>query len=663
MKKLFELKSILQRRAAHEWRRLLEQPRRLVGLFNRGQLVVFGRLAKGHCLATLFMSRAMVRIYRKSGPLFLARYLKQCLVLVYWYVAGAEKTARPQLSLPVSLTRTGLPRIIPPVYRKAIRRRDMLVVRMVITILSFYRIMKVGAKGWRIVNTKTIYDRSFVPSVGVVIWSNFFQDYAKPLLQRYSPSACDLTLELGFTWRSVYSSTPNATSRIFKNLGASSTGFAALARKLREASSGKRLELTALHTLPVDVNAFVMQQPHDVASWTNVFSAHSLHSVNGPEFRPEGLGWQGRDVIAAGLFGVSLIFTKFWRQHMSGPPEMGRFGLKLEAAGKVRVFAIANPIAQRLLRPLHDWVMTVLSMLPTDGTFHQTQPLDRLKGKRDLYSFDLKAATDLLPRELSVHMLSGLLGEAIGLTWGSIMRHSTFCTPRIPANRESRRRFRFNRGQPLGFYSSWPVFALTHHMIVWAAAERVYPGRSFRDYALLGDDIVIADEQVALEYKRIMEEADGVISMDKSLVSHNGCCEFAKRFIVDNHTDRRRDISPVSSACLILAYSALGASFLNVLECDLVASFRVRGAGYRVLAKADRSRPDKVFDRLSRRWKRHWLSVYSKSGLHPLPLNRWLRFPQDGVINCYEYGMLRWYLIERVKPRDIDENSINELRA
>ena len=37
-------------------------------------------------------------------------------------------------------------------------------------------------------------------------------------------------------------------------------------------------------------------------------------------------------------------------------------------------------------------------------------------------------------------------------------------------------------------------------MIVWLAAERVYPGRRFRDYALLGDDIAIADHKVAKEY-------------------------------------------------------------------------------------------------------------------------------------------------------------------
>lgn len=50
-------------------------------------------------------------------------------------------------------------------------------------------------------------------------------------------------------------------------------------------------------------------------------------------------------------------------------------------------------------------------------------------------------------------------------------------------------------------------------MVVWLAATRVYPCQTFLDYALLGDDIVIADKHVALAYERIM----GWISIRPSL--------------------------------------------------------------------------------------------------------------------------------------------------
>lgn len=57
----------------------------------------------------------------------------------------------------------------------------------------------------------------------------------------------------------------------------------------------------------------------------------------------------------------------------------------------------------------------------------------------------------------------------------------------------------FRTGQPLGYYGSWALFSLTHHFLVWLAADKANPHRtrSFHRYALLGDDIVIADKAVA----------------------------------------------------------------------------------------------------------------------------------------------------------------------
>lgn len=59
----------------------------------------------------------------------------------------------------------------------------------------------------------------------------------------------------------------------------------------------------------------------------------------------------------------------------------------------------------------------------------------------------------------------------------------------------------FVAGQPLGYRSSWPLSAFTHHVLVWWCAEQVYPGRLFTGYALLGDDILITDKKVACVYE------------------------------------------------------------------------------------------------------------------------------------------------------------------
>lgn len=53
---------------------------------------------------------------------------------------------------------------------------------------------------------------------------------------------------------------------------------------------------------------------------------------------------------------------------------------------------------------------------------------------------------------------------------------------------------------------SWPLFALTHHLVVWWAAEKVRPGKVFRDYAILGDDVVSGDSEVAKWYLYALDQ-------------------------------------------------------------------------------------------------------------------------------------------------------------
>lgn len=72
----------------------------------------------------------------------------------------------------------------------------------------------------------------------------------------------------------------------------------------------------------------------------------------------------------------------------------GRLSQSVQQGGKRRIFAIGNYVNQRLLAPIHSWLMQVLSRLPMDGTFHKSAPLDRLKGSMVCHSLDL---TDRFP--------------------------------------------------------------------------------------------------------------------------------------------------------------------------------------------------------------------------------------------------------------------------
>jgi hypothetical protein len=62
---------------------------------------------------------------------------------------------------------------------------------------------------------------------------------------------------------------------------------------------------------------------------------------------------------------------------LSSSQRVGKIGLKQEAAGKMRVFAMVDPITQWALQPLHKFLFKLLKKIPMDGTFDQLRPLAR----------------------------------------------------------------------------------------------------------------------------------------------------------------------------------------------------------------------------------------------------------------------------------------------
>ncbi|AGC24232.1 RNA-dependent RNA polymerase [Sclerotinia sclerotiorum mitovirus 3] len=234
---------------------------------------------------------------------------------------------------------------------------------------------------------------------------------------------------------------------------------------------------------------------------------------------------------------------------------LGKLAIKEEAAGKARVFAITDSITQSVMGPISDAIFKMLRQIPMDGTFNQSAPLDRLvqlskdgaipEKDRVFYSYDLSAATDRLPINLQKDILSIYCGESFALKWSILM------TDRDWYLTKEKRNLRYSVGQPMGALSSWAMLALTHHFIVGLAANRV--GKlGFDHYALLGDDIVIADKSVADSYYMIMTEILGVqINLSKSLVSTNSF-EFAKRLVT-----LEGEVTPAGPANILLGLRSL----------------------------------------------------------------------------------------------------------
>ena len=88
-------------------------------------------------------------------------------------------------------------------------------------------------------------------------------------------------------------------------------------------------------------------------------------------------------------------------------------------------------------------------------------------------------------------------------------------------------------GQGIGLYSSWAMIALTNHCLVRYSAMTV-GYKTFVDYLVLGDDIVIADEKVAGAYSDLIKSIGMEISIPKSVLPKGGLrgCEFASRLFV-----------------------------------------------------------------------------------------------------------------------------------
>nr|XP_012575409.1 uncharacterized protein LOC105852994 [Cicer arietinum] len=87
-----------------------------------------------------------------------------------------------------------------------------------------------------------------------------------------------------------------------------------------------------------------------------------------------------------------------------------------------------------------------------------------------------------------------------------------------------------------------------HCPTIWWCVEKIYPGKRLDKYAILGDDICIADSKVAEVYLSTLKDLGVTISLPKSLVSDVGGAEFAKKFRCNNLTV---DLSPLFETRLI----------------------------------------------------------------------------------------------------------------
>jgi hypothetical protein len=272
-----------------------------------------------------------------------------------------------------------------------------------------------------------------------------------------------------------------------------------------------------------------------VKSANDLFSIISKEGVERPMYKSSYL---------YRYFGLSTAKYRFRN------PTLQRLHNLYEAAGKVRTIAIVDYWTNFVLKPLHDWMFDLLKLFPQDATFDQEGKVREFAGRdyKEVYSYDLKSATDLIPLALYRALFKWVFPEKVLNLWFDLLVNRNFLVPpsTVKAFPDHPVRVRYSTGQPMGALTSWASMALVHHALVLFSAVQagvvtIQTAFTFVDYMVLGDDVVIANKAVAESYVTIMKDLRVPLSLAKSHVSDLGMFNFANQTFVKDV-----NVSPVS---------------------------------------------------------------------------------------------------------------------
>lgn len=215
------------------------------------------------------------------------------------------------------------------------------------------------------------------------------------------------------------------------------------------------------------------------------------------------------------IFSVEAISNSIRKRHV------GRVNYTHEPGLKTRYFAAPNIVIQRALEPLKDGLFRILRRVPWDCTLHQHKADDYIissmqKGKT-VHTVDMSKATDNFPWEYQKAVLHMVINtrdpytrDLVGLLIDTVEKGEWH----LDSGRKLRR-LRWSKGQPLGLGPSFPLFSLTHGLVLFTLNE----GRWDQKFFVLGDDVIIFDDLLANKYKKWLSTVEVKISEAKTFSS------------------------------------------------------------------------------------------------------------------------------------------------
>nr|UJQ92461.1 MAG: putative RNA-dependent RNA polymerase [Mitoviridae sp.] len=522
-------------------------------------------------LVVVFL-RKLALIFKHNGAKGACLMLKCFDVTLQQSSGGYRVHNITELKFRVSRTHSGYPRVIPREVRKALRDGDAQLMRLYRSLFNLFALLEFKGDHRLASLSKSIV----TPGVDTP------QSRAlKAEIAAFMPHFVKMIGTLnGMSLRDMRRKLERAYANISFIPILKSSPFTMSVTKFEDLTPAEQVEAMAKYPLvsthPTAIWKSVQGFKQDPKLYANICYFLSLVKDDNP--------------IKRIFFQLGQLPVADWAKTQATNPQfspaMGKLGLKEEAAGKVRVFAMVDPWTQWVLRPLHEFVQQdILNKIPQDGTTDQMKPAKALLNNKHLtglWSLDLSSATDRLPLDLQLTLHANLFGLEFAQNWASLLVSRCYKLTLMNKNTDTPVNYylKYAVGQPMGAYSSWNSLAITHHLIVQFAAYKagyVPLGTWYKNYAIVGDDVVIGNASVAKKYLRIMKVLGVGIGLHKSLLSPSAIAfEFCKRTFW-----RGQDVSPVRFVELQSAFNQPAAAVEFIKKYKMTWQSFVKAAGFK----------------------------------------------------------------------------------
>lgn len=293
-------------------------------------------------------------IYKHNGYKGLILYLKATAVLLQQSLGGHMIKDTSKLGPRVSRTNVGLPRFILAADRSKIRSGNTSVMRFYLTLLNVYRIL----------------DMSGNLKLGTIT-GPFKGNYSKVSeILAYIPPFVS-ALKLG----NVLGPSQKERNSMIERYGLFASKM--MPKPEDAAMNWLKDQYSALEASPIMKSAPGTKYDSGIE-----ISSHPVVLIRSAITLRHTNVWRHFSVFLNMLPFNNLVRRAFEASAkldnvFKALPSLGKLGIKEEAAGKVRVFAMVDAWTQWSLKPLHDMYFKILSSLRQDGTFDQLEPLNR----------------------------------------------------------------------------------------------------------------------------------------------------------------------------------------------------------------------------------------------------------------------------------------------